>query len=305
MLENNENIFCVDIGGSKLVCGALTREGEILDTVRYDYPANYDLDMLIGFIREAYAKLSSYPFEYCGAAIPGLCDPERGLWLYSSFSGLADIPIANILTEMTGLTTYVDNDVNISALAERYFGVCKNERDFMWITVSNGIGGGVYLDGRLYRGPRMTSGEIGHVIVEEDESKARLCGCGSRGCLEAMASGASIGAIYNERMGTSLTAKDVAALAYEGDAEAIRVWSEAGAYIGKAAACAANLFGIGTFVLGGGAAEAFELLYPSADAALKKYVFTRANPDVRILHSEPGRFAALKGCAALVLDSIG
>ncbi len=295
-----KNVFCVDIGGSKLICGVLNERGEILDTFRSEYPKDYTIDTITDLIREGFQKLKHYKFFACGVAVPGLCDYKSGKWLYSPFSGLGDIPIVKIISDITNLPTFADNDVNISALAEKYFGVCKDIDDFLWITVSNGIGGGLYLNGKLYRGQNLSAGEIGHFIVEEN---GRKCGCGSLGCLEAHASGASIAAIYNERTKNNLTAKEIAELAHGGNVDALSVWQEAGSYIGKAAAYAVNLLNIDAVVLGGGAAEAFDLLEPSATKNLNKNLFKKANPKTKILHSKPGRFAALMGCVALVLDS--
>ncbi len=295
-----KNIFCVDIGGSKLICGALNLDGEILETYRVDYPKDYAINTILNYIKDGYQKLKHHGFYACGIAVPGLCDYTTGKWLYSPFSGLGGIPITQIISEITSLHTVADNDVNISALAEKYFGVCKNVSDFLWVTVSNGIGGGLYLNNTLYRGQGLSAGEIGHFIVEEN---GRKCGCGSRGCLEAHASGASIAAIYNETTNKNLTAKEIADLARNGDTDALAVWQDAGAHIGKAVSYAVNLLNINTVVLGGGAAEAFDLLEPSATKSLNENLFTKANPNVKILHSAPGRFAALMGCAALVLEN--
>lgn len=295
-----KNIFCVDIGGSKLICGALNLDGEILETYRVDYPKDYTIDIILNYIKDGYEKLKHHGFYACGIAVPGLCDYTTGKWLYSPFSGLGDIPITQIVSDITSLPTVADNDVNISALAEKYFGTCKDVSNFLWITVSNGIGGGLYLNDMLYRGQGLSAGEIGHFIVEEN---GRKCGCGSRGCLEAHASGASIAAIYNEITNKNLTAKEIADLARGGEETALAVWQDAGRYIGKTAAYAVNLLNIDTVVLGGGAAEAFDLLEPSATKSLNENLFTKANPNVKILHSAPGRFAALMGCAALVLEN--
>lgn len=295
-----KNIFCVDIGGSKLICGALNLDGEILETCRADYPKDYAINTILNYIKDGYQKLKHHGFYACGIAVPGLCDYTTGKWLYSPFSGLGDIPITQIISEITSLHTVADNDVNISALAEKYFGVCKNVSDFLWVTVSNGIGGGLYLNDTLYRGQGLSAGEIGHFIVEEN---GRMCGCGSRGCLEAHASGASIVSIYNETTNKNLTAKEIADLARNGDTDALAVWQDAGAHIGKAVSYAVNLLNINTVVLGGGAAEAFDLLEPSATKSLNENLFTKANPNVKILHSKPGQFAALMGCAALVLEN--
>lgn len=297
----NDNIFCVDIGGSKLICGAINQKGEILDTYRVDYPKNYTVDMILDYISEGYKKLSAYSYGVCGVAIPGLCDYKTGEWLYSPFSKIGGIKITEKISEIIGLPVFADNDVNISALAEKHFGVCKDVSDFLWITVSNGIGGGLYLNGELYRGQKLSAGEIGHFIVEEN---GRLCGCGNRGCLEAHSSGASISSIYAELTGKQISAKDIADLARSGDKIALKVWQDAGTYIGKAVSYAINLLGIDTVVLGGGAAEAFDLLAPAVNNSAEKYLFKKANPQIKILHSKPGKYAALMGCAALALENI-
>ena len=294
------HIFAVDIGGSKLICGVVTPQGDILDTYREELAPGYRVGELLQRIQSGFAHLRHHTLTACCAAIPGLADPHEGTWRYSPFSGIADVPIAKELMMLTGLPTSIDNDVNLSALAERRYGCCQNTEDFLWITVSNGIGGGLLLNGRLYRGAGMTAGEIGHVTVEEQSG--RSCGCGKRGCLEAMASGASIAAIYRERTGKHLSAKEIAARAQAGEDAALRVWQAAGGYIGKAAAHAVNLLGLDTVVLGGGAAQAFDLLAPAAEASLRRFVFQGAHPAVRLCHSSLGPYASLLGCAALAAE---
>ncbi len=297
-----DKIFSVDIGGSKLICGVVDKCGEILDTYRVDYPKDYSLQTVIDSIKTGYVKLSHYNCSYCGVAVPGLCDPEKGLWLYSPFSGIENVEIGKMIYEITNLKTFCDNDVNVSALAERYFGVCKEVDDFIWITVSNGIGGGLFLGGKLYLGQSLNAGEIGHFIVEEQSP--RKCGCSNVGCLEAMASGASISAIYKERTGEDFSAKEIADMARNGDKTALKIWQEAGYYIGKAAAYAVNLLGLDTVVLGGGAAQSFDLLESSAKNAMDRFLFRRANPDAEIIHSSLNGYAALQGGAALVLEKL-
>ena len=170
----------------------------------------------------------------------------------------------------------------------------------MWITVSNGIGGGLFLDNKLYRGKGLSAGEIGHFIVKEN---GRKCGCGNDGCLEAYSSGAAIASIYGEKTGLAITAKEIAQKARSGDKTALTVWHKAGEYLGRAISYAVNLLNVDTVVLGGGAAEAFDLLEPSAAKVLSGNLFAQANPNVKIIHSLPGKYAALKGCVALVIEN--
>ena len=302
MVIKMKKIFCVDIGGSKLICGALTPDGNIVDTYRFDFPKEYSPDTIIEQVTIGYRQLAHHDFYACAIAVPGLCDHKSGKWLYSPFTDFKDIAITEIVSNITHLPTYADNDVNLSALAEKHYGICKDDSDFLWITVSNGIGGGLYLDGNLYRGHNLSAGEIGHFVVENN---GRKCGCKNRGCLEAHASGASISALFCERTGIDIPAKEIATLARNGNADALSVWEEAGAYIGKAVSYAVNLLGLEKIILGGGAAEAFDLLEPSCTREMEKYVFKAANPDVEIMHSANGKWAALKGCAALVLEKEG
>ena len=175
-----KNVFSVDIGGSKILCGVLTLSGEIVESYRSALPQNCTVSTIVDHIKNFYAKCRHYDCFYASVAVPGLCDSENGRWLYSPFSKLGDIEITGIVSEITGLPTVCDNDVNISALAEKYYGVCPDKDNYIWITVSNGIGGGLFLNGKLYRGANLCAGEIGHFTVEE--ITGRKCGRNNKCC---------------------------------------------------------------------------------------------------------------------------
>ncbi len=297
-----KNVFAVDIGGSKLICGIVSLSGEIIKTHRTDFKGIPSSKEVITAITRGFKALSPQNTEHCGIAVPGLCDNEKGEWLYSPFSQMANIPITTLVEEITGLKAFADNDVNLCALAERYYGLCASTDDFLWMTVSNGIGGGLFLDGKLYRGKNKTAGEIGHLIVEEENGN--ICGCGNCGCLEAMASGASISKIYQQKTGKVISAKDIAFLAKTGDTTALEVYEKAAFYIGKAAAAAVNLLGIEKVIVGGGIALDFDLLKNETNRAFQRFVFKKANNESKVLPTSLGYYAALKGCAALVKDNL-
>ena len=122
----------------------------------------------------------------------------------------------------------------------------------------------------------VTAGEIGHFIVEE--ANGEECGCGNFGCLEAMASGASVSKIYNRATNQNLTTKEIAELAKSGDKNALEVFEKAGFYIGKAIATSVNLLGLNKVVLGGGVSENFDLLIPFIEKSFNRFVFKKANP---------------------------
>ncbi len=295
-----ETFLAIDIGGSKIIAGLTDAAGTLLCHKQLALPRKYDAPFLLEQIVSAARDFLPQSPAAAGVTIPGLADPGRGVWLYAPFSSISDWNIAALLAEKLGLPVYIDNDVNACAMAEKRFGICKDSDHFLWVTVSNGIGGALYLNGRLYRGARGNAGEIGHFVVEENTDS--LCGCGRKGCLEAMASGTGISNEYFRKTGIRRSAKEIAALAKEGTPEARQVYFDAGYYIGKAVSYAVNLLNLDRIVLGGGVALDFELLQEGLKTAFGRYVFRQANPDVSVARTGLGYYAALSGCAAIVLD---
>ncbi len=190
--------------------------------------------------------------------------------------------------------------VHMTTQVEKMFGLCKGVSHFLWVTVSNGIGGGLVLNGEIYEGAFGCSGEIGHVVVEE--SNGRLCPCGKYGCLEAQVSGSAIAAVYNELTGEcGMTAKDIASLAKAGNPVAIEVYQKAGFYLGKGIAAFVNAINPEKVILGGGVAMDSELFMPILRETVKKYMFEKANPRLVIEKTALGYDAALIGAAAIAI----
>ena len=290
-------VLSVDIGGSKLAAGIVGSNGTVLRRHVQPLPAAIDTDRLSAVIADAVEQVSvGFVPAAVGVTVPGLCDADKRVWRYAPFSGISDFAVGELLARLTGLPVFAENDVNACALAERRFGVCRNISDFLWITVSNGIGGSLFINGRLYTGSAGNAGEIGHLRVAEN---GRLCGCGMRGCLEAEASGRAIAAKYRERTGAVCSAKEIAAAAKAGDGEAQAVYEEAGFLIGKAVAAAVNLLNPAVAVFGGGVSMDFPLLESGLRRAAAEYIFAAANADVRFVQTALGYDAALLGGAAL------
>lgn len=292
-------LLAIDIGGSKLMAGIVAENGEVLDSVRTELAPGYDADFLRDTIKTA---VTSLPYAQCsavGVTVPGLADPDSGMWVYAPFSGIENLDISSFLSSLTGLPVGIENDVNACALAERQFGVCKDVDDYVWITLSNGIGGAVFINGALYRGASGNAGEIGHVNVCDEDG--RRCGCGMHGCLEAEAAGPAISEEYELRTGRRLTAKAIAELANDGDTTAVEVYKRAGFLIGKALASAVNVLNPGLAVFGGGLSNDFELLQPSIEGALELYMFKNANKELRVVKTGLGYNAALLGAATLAI----
>ena len=201
-----KKILVIDIGGSKIIVGLADFCGNILEYDKFQLPKKYDTVFLIGKICEMSQKYMLQKPVVAGVTIPGLADAEKGMWLYAPFSGISNFNICEILGQRLGIKVFCDNDVNACAIAEKRFGICKNMDNFLWITVSNGIGGAVYINGQIVYGDNKGAGEIGHFIVEENTKNK--CGCGKIGCLEAMASGTGIAKEYKNVTGKELSAKE-------------------------------------------------------------------------------------------------
>jgi len=300
-------ILAIDIGGSQFRTAVAMVSGSALKFA----PASQRLlapdctkEALFTMLEESIAESApDGDYERIGVTIPGLADPATGMWIYACFSGIRDVPIGNILSEKYGnKPVFIDNDVNACAMAERRFGVCQETKNFLWITVSNGVGGGLVLNGEIYRGHFGNAGEIGHFnVVEEGGFR---CGCGNYGCLEAEAAGPGIASRYAQRLAKEtpdVSARQIAGLARSGDETARMVFDFTGRLIGKAASYAVNLLNLEKVVIGGGVSNAFDLLLPSMEASFREKVFRDANPNVVFEQTGLGLDAGLAGAAALAL----
>ena len=307
MAENPQTILAVDIGGSKFIVG-LVRAAQIISMQKYNW-TELTPDGVVRDIKKAvHSMLAENPGcrpSVMGATIPGLADTRKGLWVEASFSGIRSLPFASIMEEEFGLPVQIDNDGNACAKAERLFGCCRGIDHFIWITVSNGIGGSVFLNGNLYPGSCGNAGEIGHIIVEEGPG-ARSCKCGLCGCAEMHASGPALVRNFLSAGGISEaeppTAKTIADLARAGEKTALAAYEMEGLYLGRAIGAAVNLLNPQKVVIGGGVSLGFDLFWPSLDKTLRTHVYKNANPALKVEPTALGYNAALLGAAALCLN---
>jgi glucokinase len=320
----------VDIGGSKFVTALVREDGAIVALEKNPWSESeagnpLSAGGLVADLKSAiHALLAANPQhkpQVIGATIPGLANPEKGLWVEASFSGIKNLPFASIMEEEFRLPIRIDNDVRACALAERIWGCCSKPEvnlenyiehetkfhaieDFLWITVSNGIGGCVFLHGKPYRGAGGNAGEIGHIIVEEGPM-ARPCKAGHSGCAEMHASGRALALNYRCLGGNSTidgeepAAKSVAELARRGDRAALAAYELEGLYLGRIIGAAVNLLCPAKVIIGGGVSLDFDLFKPSLDKSLKAHMYENANPALTVEASPLGYNAALLGAAAL------
>ena len=301
------NIIAVDLGGSKLVTGLVTRDGAILCSRRQNLTGiKYDIETIRVKIRESIKDLENQygelDAEALGMSIPGTCDPVRGIFLQNFSTGITNWHIADELREEYRLPVSVDNDVNACAVAEKVYGSCQEFSDYLWVTVSYGCGGALFLNGRLFRGKNYLAGEVGHIPVEHEHPSR--CGCGIYGDMEAEGAGTAIGRKYLELTGRapdpSFMSRDVSALARSGDPVAMGLFRKSGYYLGKLCAMTCNLLNIQKAVIGGGVAVYdFDLMKADIDRALAELVIPPSKSSFYVEKTALGYNASLMGAAAL------
>jgi glucokinase len=295
-----ETYLAIDIGGSKMLVGAVDSEGRVLASERADLAGATQESILATACALGDRLASRFDLSAIGASIPGLADPARGLWLEAVFSKVRDFPIGRLLGEHFGRPAYIGNDANNCACGERLFGCAKGRDDFLWLTVSNGCGSGVFLGGKLFSGAGGNAGEVGHIAVTEEDYR---CPCGNRGCLEAVAAGPGIVRRYHVATGVeaAISAKDIAELAAAGDPTARAVFKKTGTYLGRAIAAAVNVLNVPLVVLGGGVSMAYPLYAAALEESLRSHIYRTANASLEVRVTSLGYEASLIGAAAIAM----
>jgi glucokinase len=223
--------------------------------------------------------------------------------------------LSGLLHQETGLTSVVDNDANVAALAEARFGAGASHDNTALVVVGTGVGARFVLDSRLYRGAIGLAGEFGHITVSLD--KAHLCGCGKVGCLEALASGTALGrmgrnAAKDEPGGrlaklaggpANVTGETVFMAASEGDPTARALFAQAGFWLGLGISVLVNILDLQLVIIGGGLVAAGNLLLEPARSSFERFLFapTRRKPPP-IVPARLGADAGLVGAALIALD---
>ncbi|MDO4575183.1 MAG: ROK family protein [Planctomycetia bacterium] len=299
-----KNVLAIDIGGSKMMAAMVEIffdaagggwNFKMLQSVQQELRGEVTetriLDQIDAFLRELGGVEA---VESIGVTIPGLAD-ER-VWIYAPFSGIENFPIVDELANRYGRPVFIENDVNACARAEWLFGACRGIHDFLWMTVSNGIGGALFLDDKIYSGSQGFSGEFGHITVVDDGEK---CGCGKRGCLEAECAGPGISRYYARLTGENLSALEIAQRFAAGDENARKTWEREGVVLGRTLANLANVLNPAKVILGGGVSRSWDLFAPSLNQTFQKNLFARANAGLVVERTALGYEAALFGAVAL------
>lgn len=298
----------IDIGGTKINFAIVNEDGSLENKFRIPTPAfagrEEFMDTLEVNIEELLEK-----YEVCGigVGVPGLQDVENGIAIFAgNCPALKDTPVVEMLQRKFNMPVYIDNDVRVATLGEFWFGAGKNAETLICITLGTGIGSGIIIKGKLWRGTNYVAGEIGHTRLRENWLSSTL---GMDGTLEAISSGPAIATAYEklikgEKMDgmvdTSLKASEVADKAKSGDEMALRVFQEAGYYLGIGVANYVNIINPELVIIGGGLADVGDLLLKPAYITYQKYATEVAKRICRITMAELGNDAGVAGAGAMV-----
>ncbi len=306
----------VDVGGTKILAGAVTADGQIVRTARRQTP-RAEPDAVLSLIAEVVAELadaSADPVDGVGLGMAGLIDAERSTVLFAPNLHWSNVPVRAPLEAATGFPVVVENDGNVAAWGEYRFGAGRGSDDLVLVTVGTGIGGGIVLGGSLLRGSHGIAGEVGHVNAVPDGIP---CGCGRNGCLEQYASGSALvrrarrlagkrraeaGVLLALGDGTpeGVQGAHVTEAAAAGDPIAIEAFAATGSWLGRGLADLAAVLDPDVFVVGGGVADAGDLLLASVRRTLAdKVIGQQARPAPPVVVAELRNEAGLVGAADL------
>lgn len=304
----------VDIGGTKVAAGVVDEKGTILARTRHPTPSA-DPSAVEDVIARCVNELRvDHDVAAVGIGAAGFIDHAHGVVLVAPNLAWHDEPLRDAVADRVRLPVVVDNDANAAAWAEYRFGAGQDERCLVVVTVGTGIGGGIVLGGELYRGRWGIAAEFGHMQVSQS---GRRCGCGQHGCWEQYCSGrallheareiADVQPGYGKRLlelgggrPEGIEAPEVTEAAREGDPAALDCFEEIGAWLGQGLADLAALLDPGCFVVGGGVADAGELLLtPARRVFEERLTGTRGRPHAEIRLAALGNDAGLVGAADL------
>lgn len=303
----------IDLGGTKIASALIDSDCKIMARLTVPTMPGEGTQAVINRITDSARRLCDMASvaitDVSGVCVgsPGPIIRESGVVLDAPNLGWKNVALAPLLSGALGLPVTVENDANAAAVAENLLGAGRASKNMMYITVSTGIGGGLVLGGHLYRGSSGAAGEIGHTTVLPH---GPMCGCGNRGCLEALASGTAIarrgqelarrpvGRAIAELAGDGpITAMTVAEAARSGDKAATAILSDAFEYLGIAVANAANLLNLDTVVIGGGVSAIGDMLFDTVRYEVEARTFPFIAEQCRIVPASLGADSGVLGAA--------
>jgi glucokinase len=309
--------FAADLGGTNLRAALIDKQGQIHFRLRQDTPQTEDPDeivqTLVAAVRECenHAQQSHDSVAAGCVVVPGTVNSQNETVIQApNIRALDQFPLRSVLQEKIGWQVVLENDANAAALGEMWQGAGRGFKTIACLTLGTGVGGGLILDEKLWRGADGTAGEFGHAAVEP--LGGVRCKCGNEGCLEMYASATAIKRMTNEarpRFPQSplfaredFTARDVYDSGVAGDQLALEVFERVGTYLGIALASLVNILNPELIIIGGGVANGWRLFEKVMRKEMTRHAFPVPAARVKIVAAECGDDAGLLGAARLAFE---
>lgn len=305
----------LDVGGTKIAGGVVDPSGAVLAEIVEPTPEDSDAAGVTAVLLDVVARLRAAAdgVVAVGVGAAGIVEWPQGRIVSAPNSSYRDWPVREQLEAATGLPAVADNDANVAALAEARLGAGRRG-DLALVTVGTGIGGGLVLDGGIYRGPTGRGAELGHMVLNPD---GPVCGCGNHGCFESYASGTALARMGAQaaaddpdgliaRLGAEqgeVTGQTVTAAAQRDDPTACALFGRLGRWLGVGIASLANIFELDAVAVGGGLVETGDLLLEPARIAAREFAYAPGDRGVvTIRPATHGSEAGMVGAALLALE---
>jgi glucokinase len=307
---SNKLIFAADLGGTHLRAAIVDESGKIHARFKQSTPQGSDPNEIVSAVVRAVREIGvdAKELKAVSLVVPGTVKVEEGTVVKApNLPCLDGFPLATALTNELGLPAILENDANAAAVGEMWQGAARGCRTIICVTLGTGVGGGIILNGELWRGVDGAAAEIGHMCVDPFGGVA--CTCGSRGCLEVFASATAIVRMTREasprypdsvlHASDSLTAETIFAAGLDGDELALEIFRRMGVYLGIGLANLINILNPEMIVIGGGVANGWDLFAEDMMQQVEERAFPLLAARVKIERAKCGDDAGLLGAARL------
>jgi glucokinase len=285
-------VIGVDLGGTKILAGVIDAVGGVTRTVERPTPTTSQADLLDA-LESAVRELLAPEIAAVGFGVPSRIDHRTGVALGAVNIPIREVDFRGAMEERLGLPIGADNDANVAALAEFVFGAGRGSTNMVMLTLGTGVGGGVVIERRLYRG----WAEFGHMVIVEDGEPCQGA-CTGRGHVESYCTGVAAGRLARRVLGPDAKAHDLVAQKHP-------ALDEIGHHLGTAIGSLVNIFNPDVVVIGGGfGMAAGELLLPAAREAILREALAPAGEEVRLVLAELGKDAGLIGAGLIGLEAL-
>jgi len=300
----------VDVGGTNIKMGLVNRFGCIvnkssLNTKKFHQNKTKLIQALVEEINGLISskKLKSKNILGIGIGLPGLIDSKHGIINFlPNVPGWRNVHLKSIMQKRLRVPVFIDNDVNLVTLGEWMFGAGKGYSNLLCLTLGTGVGGGLVLDNKLYRGESFVAGELGHMPLNE---KGPKCTCGGWGCFERYVGNGDMqrqaSKIFKKK---NIQLPEIFKLANQGNKRALLFWDEAANHIGNALVGVVNLLNPQLIIIGGGISNNYKYLGKTINAVINKRAMKVQAKMVKVVRAQLGDDAGIIGARVLVKNAI-